>query len=134
MSVNQLDSLRRVPIFSSLDDRALEQIAAVATEFEAQAGQILFEIGQPGSGLFVIEEGTVRVELPGGDRIERGPGQFFGELSVLSDTPRTARVAAATDLRGLAIRRGDMNSLLDRQPAIAVAMLHEMAQRLANAT
>jgi len=134
MSVNQLDSLRRVPIFSSLDDRALEQIAAVATEFEAQAGQILIEIGQPGSGLFVIEEGTVRVELPGGDRIERGPGQFFGELSVLSDTPRTARVAAATDLRGLAIRRGDMNSLLDRQPAIAVAMLHEMAQRLANAT
>jgi len=133
MSVNQLDSLRRVPIFSSLDDRALEQIAAVATEFEAQAGQILIEIGQPGSGLFVIEEGTVRVELPGGDRIERGPGQFFGELSVLSDTPRTARVAAATDLRGLAIRRGDMNSLLDRQPAIAVAMLHEMAQRLANA-
>ncbi len=131
MATDTIAALRRVPIFASLSDDGLSHIAAVSTEFEAPTGQVLIEVGQPGTGLFIIEEGSVRVELAGGDTIERGPGEFFGELAVLTDTPRTARVAVANDLRCLAIRRNDMTNLLDQEPAIAAAMLRELARRLA---
>ncbi len=131
MATDTIAALRRVPIFASLSDDGLSHIAAVSTEFEAPAGQVLIDVGQPGTGLFIIEEGSVRVELAGGETIERGPGEFFGELAVLTDTPRTARVAVANDLRCLAIRRNDMTNLLDQEPAIAAAMLRELARRLA---
>ena len=78
----------------------------------------------------MIETGTVRIEPPGDEPIERGPGDFFGELAVLTDSPRTARVLAASDVRGLVIRRTDIAALLNREPTIAVAMLREVARRL----
>lgn len=134
MADNTIDTLRRVPIFASLDDAGLQRIADVGTEFQAGPGYVLVEHGQPGTGCFVIEEGSVRVELPSGDQVERGPGDFFGELSLLSSTPRTARVVAATDVRCIAIRRGDFEQLLHDEPSIAVAMLAELANRLAEVT
>jgi CRP-like cAMP-binding protein len=82
----------------------------------------------------VIEEGSVRVELPSGDIVERSEGDFFGELSLLSSSPRTARVVASTDVRCLAIRRDDLESLLHDEPSIAIAMLAELANRLAEVT
>jgi CRP-like cAMP-binding protein len=130
MASNDFSVLQRVPIFACLDEHGLTQVAAVATEFEAPAGQVLVEIGQPGLGVFVIETGTVRIEPPGDEPIERGAGDFFGELAVLTDSPRTARVLAASDVRGLVIRRTDIATLLNREPTIAVAMLREVARRL----
>lgn len=123
--------LRKVPLFASLDDGGLEAVAAIANEFEAAEGHVLMERGQPGTGIFVIEEGSVRVDRPGEEGLVLGPGEFFGELAVLADTPRTARVCVVEDLRGLAIRRNDLTDLLHREPAIAVAMLCELARRLA---
>ena len=130
MASNDFSVLQRVPIFACLDEQGLTQVAAVATEFEAPAGQVLVEIGQPGLGVFVIETGTVRIEPPGDEPIVRGAGDFFGELAVLTDSPRTARVSASSDVRGLVIRRTDIAALLNREPTIAVAMLREVARRL----
>jgi voltage-gated potassium channel len=87
-------------------------------------------LGQPGLGVFVIEEGTVRVEPPGEEPVELGPGDFFGELAVLTTTARTARVSATSAVHGVAIRRADITNLLNREPTIATAMLREVAQRL----
>jgi CRP-like cAMP-binding protein len=95
---------------------------------------VLVERGQPGTGCFVIEEGSVRVELPSGDEVERGAGDFFGELSLLSSSPRTARVVAATDVLCIAIRSDDLERLLHDEPSIAIAMLSELANRLAEVT
>jgi CRP-like cAMP-binding protein len=134
MADTTIDTLRRIPIFASLDDAGLQRIAEAGTEFQAGPGYVLVEHGQPGTGCFVIEEGSVRVELPSGDQVERGPGDFFGELSLLSSTPRTARVVAATEVRCIAIRRGDFEQLLHDEPSIAVAMLAELANRLAEVT
>jgi voltage-gated potassium channel len=134
MASNDFSVLQRVPLFACLDERGLSQVAAVATEFDAPAGQVLVEIGQPGLGVFVIETGTVRIEPPGEEPIERGPGDFFGELAILTDHPRTARVSAKSDVSGLVIRRADIASLLNREPTIAVAMLREVAQRLVDLT
>lgn len=128
------ERIRRVPLFATLDHADLADVAALAAEFEAPKGQVLVEYGQPGTGVFVIEEGTVRVDRPHGEHVDYGPGSFFGELAVLADVPRTARVSAISDLRCLAISRNDLMDLLDRKPGVAVAMLREVARRLAATT
>jgi CRP-like cAMP-binding protein len=128
-----ISRLRGIPLFGELDERALALIAATATEFDASAGHVLVERGQEGAGMFVLEEGSVIVDLPGGRSLNRGPGEFFGELALLGGGPRTARVRAATDVRCLAIGRRDFAQLLESEPRIAVVMLPVLARRLADA-
>jgi voltage-gated potassium channel len=124
------EKLRSIPLFATLGDRALGRIAELATEFEEPAGWVLVEVGQPGSGMFVLEEGTVVVEPPDGRTWELGPGDFFGELAILTDHPRSARVRAKTPVRCLAISRTDFAKLLEEEPGIAVAMLPKLAERV----
>ncbi|CAN5883262.1 N/A [soil metagenome] len=121
-----------MPIFSSLDQSGLEHLAAIANEFQASKGHVLMERGQAGNGLFVIEDGSVQVDRGDNPQVTVGPGGFVGELSVLADTPRTARVSALTDVRALAISRLDLDELLEREPTIALGMLRNLARRLAD--
>lgn len=131
---SRVENLRQVPLFAELDDDALKRVIESATEFEAGPGHVLVQPNLAGAGLFVIEEGTVTVEASG-KKIELGPGEFFGELALLSaDATHTARVCAATPLRCLAIRRDDFDELLETQPRLAVTMLKTVAQRLINTT
>ena len=128
---DQLSNLRKVPLFAELSDDALEHVVECATEFEAAEGHVLVQPNHPGAGLFVIEEGSVTVELP--DRkIELGPGEFFGELALLDEgATHSARVSAATTVRCLALSRDDFDDLLANQPRLAIAMLKAVAKRLA---
>lgn len=125
-----VERLSAVPLFAGLDSAGLERLAGIANEFEAPVGHVLMERGQPGTGVFVIEEGAVRVDLPNGDHVVLGAGEFVGELSVLADTPRTARVSVVADLRALAIRRQELTELLLSEPSIALMMLRGLAHRL----
>jgi voltage-gated potassium channel len=125
-----IEKLRRIPLFEGLGERALQRVAELATEFEEPAGWVLVEVGQPGSGMFVLEEGTVVVQTPDGREWELGPGEFFGELALLTDHPRKARIRAKTPVRCLAISRRDFSKLLQEEPEIAVAMLPKIAQRV----
>lgn len=111
----------------------MSHLTSVCSEFEVSAGHILAEVGHAGTGCFIIEEGTVRVELPRGVTVELGPGDFFGELSLLTDTPRIGRVVATSPLKAAAIRRNDLLDLLHREPSIAIAMLQQLARRLVEA-
>jgi CRP-like cAMP-binding protein len=129
-----IETLRSIPLFHDLHDHTLKRIAELATEFEAPAGWVLVEVGQPGSGMFVLEEGTVVVEHPNGHVTELGPGDLFGELALLTDHPRTARVRAKTPVKCLAISRIDFQRLLKEEPEIGVAMLPMLARRLSEAT
>jgi CRP-like cAMP-binding protein len=123
--------LRSIPLFAGLDDAALERIAGVVTEFEAAAGHVLIERGMGGSGLFIVEEGKLTVSLHDGGHRDVGPGEFVGELALLSPGGvRTARVQAATAVRCLAISRGDFEQLLQAEPRIAVTMLPVLGRRL----
>lgn len=131
MTMPGIETLRQVHLFAALDEATLGRIAALATEFTAPEGQVLIETGQPGTGVFIIEEGSVRVDLPDGGSRVRGPGAFFGELAVLADTPRAARVIVTEPLTALAIRRTDLLGLLEEEPSIALEMLYELARRLA---
>ncbi len=129
MTSDYLDRLRGVPLFAELEGSGLDRLAMIATEFEAESGHVLMDRGQAGTGMFIIEEGSVRVEVPGDEPVRLGPGEFVGELSVLADTPRTARVCVEDDMRGLAIHRNDLTALLEQEPSIALAMLRSIAKR-----
>ena len=125
--------LRAIPIFTDLDDQALVRVGAVVTEFEAPAGHVLTQPGQEGSGMFILEEGSVVVELPRGGTVTLGPGEFFGELAILAEgVTRTARVRAASRVRCLAVARRDFRAILEAEPDIAVAMLPVLARRIAD--
>jgi CRP-like cAMP-binding protein len=125
-----IEKLRSIPLFAGLSDQALKRIGELSNEVEVQAGWVLVEVGQPGSGMFVLEEGTVEVQLPDGRSWEYGSGEFFGELALLTDHPRNARVRAKTPVKCLAISRRDFSQLIKEEPEIAVAMLPKLAQRI----
>lgn len=129
----RLSALRSVPIFEGLSDASLERVLELGTEFEAPAGFVLAEAHLPGSGMFVIEEGTVHVDA-GHTHVELSPGDFFGELSLLNpDSKRTGRVQAKTPVKCLAIGRKEFRELLTSEPTIALHMLETLAARLTEA-
>jgi CRP-like cAMP-binding protein len=125
--VDKVACLRRVSIFSRLDDAAMAKLTEISTDFDAPAGQTLIEANAPGSGMFVLDSGTVIVEAH--ERTaELGPGEYFGELALLTDEGlRTARVRAKTDVRCLAISREDFSDLLRAEPTLAVEILEAVA-------
>jgi voltage-gated potassium channel len=127
-----IEILRQCQLFGELDEGSLERVAEMLTDFEVPAGHVLVEHGQPGSGMFFVVEGTVSVELPGGP-VELGHGEFFGELALLAEITRVARVRAKTMVRGLALGRAAFADLLEREPRLAVGMLPVLARRLAEA-
>ncbi len=127
----RIEALRRVPIFAELGDDALQCVADAVNEVEVPAGQLLVQPGAPGSGMFFIADGTAVVETKR-DEVELGPGQFFGELALMSDdATRTARVQAKTDLRCLALDRASFRTLVAEHPEVAASLLEVALGRLA---
>jgi CRP-like cAMP-binding protein len=127
------DELRSVPLLAGASEAGLERIAASAGELTCDAGQVVALEGDRGSGMFVILDGTARVEWRGGT-VDLGHGTFFGELTVLAPGgTRNARVRAATSMRCLAIPRDDAIELIESEPSVALAMLKEIARRFASA-
>jgi CRP-like cAMP-binding protein len=128
---DRIERLRVIPIFADLTDATLRRIAGVMTEFETAAGQVLIQQGQPGSGLLIVDQGTVVVERPGRPPIELGPGEFVGELALLTpEGVHRARVRTKTPAVLIAVNRKDFDTLLKDEPRIAVAMLPTLAGRL----
>lgn len=125
------DELREIPLFEGMSDAGLERVAAHAAEIECEPGQILALEGDPGSGMFVILDGTVSVEMRGGFHTELERGNFFGEVALLvPEATRVARVRAATNARCLTIPRDDFLALVEGEPSLARKMLRELARRL----
>jgi len=125
------EALRGIPLFADLDEQTLKHVAETATEVEVPRGHVLIEPGQEGSGLLVVLDGTVAIQV-GEDRLEKGAGEFLGELSLLvPGLTHTTRIQAASPVRCLAIRREDFEVLLKEHPQIAVAMLPMLARRQA---
>ena len=126
------DELREIPLFAGVSDAGLDRIAMCAGHVEAQPGQVLALPDDPGSGMFVVQDGEVVVELRNAS-VTLGPGSFFGELSLLvPEATRVGRVRAKTPVRALSIPRDDFLALLDSEPGLALPMLRELARRLVN--
>jgi CRP-like cAMP-binding protein len=126
--------LRSVPLFAGVSDEGLELLLTAASSHEVPAGHVLIQPDQAGTGLFVVEEGTVIVERPQG-AVELGPGEFIGELALLWEgAVHSLRVRAVTPVRVLALARDDFTRLVESEPQVALAMLRVLGRRLWNAT
>jgi CRP-like cAMP-binding protein len=128
------DELRAISLFEGLSDEGLEQVAACSAEIECEPGQVLALPGDPGSGMYVVLEGTVSVEVRGGFHAELGPGNFFGEIALLVPSGRVARVRAASAARCLSVPRDDFLRLIESEPSLSLKMLRELARRLSDVT
>ena len=129
----EIHTLRGLPPLDGVSEAGLERVAACAAEVDCAAGQVLALPDDPGSGMYVIREGTVAVELRTGT-LELGPGDFFGELALLVENgTRVARVRATSQVRCISIPRDDFLRLVETEPAFALHLLRELARRLVEA-
>ncbi len=123
--------LRQIPLFAGLSEEGLARVSAEASEVTAEPGQVLALPGDVGSGMFVLLDGSVSVELHGGD-IEVAAPNFVGELALLlPDVPRVGRVRAKTEVRCLSLSRADFDALVESEPSFALVLLRGLASRLA---
>ena len=122
--------LSGVDLFGALGPKALGWIAAMATEVEFPTGRYIARQGEVGSGVFVIAQGKARVVRGDEEVTSFGPGDFFGELSVIDRAPRVANVVASEPTLCLAIAAWDFLALLDENPKLMKAVLLEVVERL----
>lgn len=122
--------LSQVPIFSELSKKEIEAIARNTKEVKHKEGAVLAREGESGLGFFMIADGTATVSVGGKPRKRMGPGDFFGEISLLDNGPRTANVTAETPVRLFGLTQWNFKRLVEGNPAIATKMLKTMAARL----
>ncbi|MCI0581497.1 MAG: cyclic nucleotide-binding domain-containing protein [Chloroflexi bacterium] len=126
--------LAACPLFSGVGSEGVAALAGRATEVDFPAGHVIARQGEIGTGFFVIVAGSVRVVRDGAVLATLGPGEFFGELSVLDGRPRNAMVAAETATTCLAIASWDFEAVLLANPALTLAILRGVAARLREAS
>ena len=126
----RIELLRGLPLFELCSKRDLRRIAAIAVERDLEAGAELIREGEPAGEFYVVVEGEVDVRRRGRRVAHLGPGSFVGEIALLSRSPRTATVVAATPLRVLAISGRDFVALLDTLPELWLKVARTLADRV----
>lgn len=125
--------LESVPLFRDCSSDVLDRLAEATAEFEFSADAPIVQQGQVGNGLYVVVSGGASI-VAGSDELARlGPGEFFGELSVIDQQPRAATAYAIGDTVCLALASWDLLAELERDPQLAVNLLRELARRLRRA-
>ena len=127
---SKADLLAGCRLFVGLSPEQLAVVAERAVEVEFPSERVIARQGEVGTGFFVVASGTVRVVRDGETLNRLGPGDFFGEMSVLDQMPRVAAVIAETPVTCLGIASWEFERLLLEQPALALAILRGVARRL----
>ncbi|HEY8631533.1 MAG TPA: cyclic nucleotide-binding domain-containing protein [Candidatus Limnocylindrales bacterium] len=122
------------PLFSGVTGDDLAAIARRAVEVDFAADHVIARQGEIGTGFFVIVEGQVRVVRDGQELARLGPGDFFGEMSVIDGLPRVAQVATASYSRCLALASWEFERLIVDHPTIGLAILRGLSARLRSQT
>ncbi len=128
--------LSKIPIFDRLLPKDLETLVTLWLPRTLQADEVLVRKGEPGSSMFIIEDGIIEIRVP--DQFQKKEvrvsvlhqGDFFGEISLLDGLPRTATAVAMEETKLLEMRRDDFIDFLLQRPSVAVAMLGEIGGRL----
>ena len=122
--------LEKVPLFRGCAPEVVERLADATAEFEFAADQPIVQQGQVGNGLYIVVEGGARI-VAGSDELARmGPGEFFGELSVIDQRPRAASAFAIGSTTCLALASWDLVAVLENDSQLAMNLLQELAGRL----
>jgi CRP/FNR family cyclic AMP-dependent transcriptional regulator len=128
---SKVDLIRHVPLFAACSKKELAEIASIADEIDLPAGKTLIQQGGEGREFFVLIEGTVDVIQNEQKVKSMGPGDFFGEIALVSKTPRTATIKATSPLRALVINDRAFRALLEHSPKIQLGVLQALAERVA---
>ena len=132
------DVLKRVPLFSDLIEAELARFAEVTREREYPKNSVILFEDDPGDSLYIVSTGQVKVVLIGEDGREvilsvLGDGDFFGDMALIDDEPRSAHVIAMKDSHLLVLRREDFQAQLEQNPKVALKLLRVLVQRLRRA-
>ena len=135
---NEVELLRRVPLFAGVEPAKLKLLAYTSDVVTYHPGQVLFRMGDAGDAAYVIIEGAAEVSVAteAGDIpvAKLKDGDFLGEIAILCDTPRTATVTASSELKTLRIRKEPFFELLRQFPEMAIEMTRLLAERLTRTT
>lgn len=123
-------ALGRCPFFQGLSRNELIELAKLTEDLEVGEGKVLTRQGDSGSEFFVVIDGEVSVTKDGQEVRTMGPGDFFGEIALLEDTPRTATVTATTPLRFFVLTRQAFRSMLARQPELERKVVSALEERV----
>ncbi|HET9077417.1 MAG TPA: cyclic nucleotide-binding domain-containing protein [Acidimicrobiales bacterium] len=124
------DVIGRVPLFARLSGKDLKSLAASMKERTFSAGTVITEPGQGGVGFFVIGAGTATVTVGGEARRTLRAGDYFGEIALIDDGPRTARITADTDVSCYGLTAWDFRPFVQAHPDVAWSLLQTLAQRV----
>lgn len=133
--MSNVAALRNVPFLAILPPAELERLAAQARARRYRAGDTIFHREDPGSTLYIVESGKVKLVLasPEGREVTvglLGPGDFFGELALLDGGPRSASVVALEPIEALTLDRASFIAVLEQHPEVAGALLAVLGDRL----
>lgn len=124
--------LKKIPIFEGLTTREIGSIERILHQREYLQNEVIFPEGDPGLGMYIIEKGGVDIVYGPGRQLlaELCAGEFFGELALLDESPRTATAVAKTPCRLLCFFQPDLFGLIDRNPGLGVKVLFRLARTL----
>jgi CRP/FNR family cyclic AMP-dependent transcriptional regulator len=133
--MDRVELLRGIPIFEGLASEDLEALSRTLVERPFKAGEMIFHEGDPGTAMYIVAEGHVNIHLPGeaSRRVslkDLARGDFFGEIALFDDKPRSASALATTDARLLELRGDTLSSYLEGRPRAAMPILRMMVDRL----
>ncbi len=122
--------LKTVPLLADLDDRVRRRLAEVGKRRTYGPDEAIVKEGSTGTALYIILSGRARVERGGSPIGELSPGDFFGELALIEEHPRSATVVAAADTDCLLFPAWEFTALLKEHPEIAVPIMRALIERL----
>jgi len=125
-----LERLRQVPLFAACDDKELTELAAIGTEVGVPSGAKVMSQGDHSRDAYLVMSGSATCLRDGVELARFGPGDFFGEMALIGDRPRSATVVANDDLSVRAFHASEFRRLLNDVPSIAVKVLWATAERL----
>ena len=131
--MDKVEALRASPLLRALSDKELNSLMGIVNERTLQPGQTLITAGEKGVAMYIILEGKVQVSRGGTALSVLGPGQHVGEMALLApeQVPRSADVVAIEPTRVIQIAAWDLSTFIDSNPAVAKAIIAELARRLA---
>jgi CRP-like cAMP-binding protein len=127
----KVELIKRVPLFSHCSKKELGLVAQIADEIDLAEGKTLMREGDRGREFFVLVEGSADVRRRNRKVNTLGGGDFFGEIALVSQRPRTATVTTTSPVRALVVTEQSFRSLLDRAPDVQRKVLQALADRVA---
>ena len=128
----KVEMMKKVPLFSRCSGADLGDIASIADEIDLPDGRVLTRQGERGREFFVLLKGEVDVSQNGEHVQTLSEGDFFGEIALISDEPRTATLTAKGPIRALVITDRAFRSLIERAPGINDSVMAAAAERSGN--